>query len=273
MTDPPTVHHYFVDEAGDLSLFNKRGQVLVGRHGVSRTFMVGVAHLPEPDLVRRKLADLRQELASDPYFRNVPSMQPGAKKTAICFHAKDDLPEVRREVFRLLSSFGAKVQVSVRRKRDLAAQASLVFRLYGKKLSKNEIYDDLTKRLFKNLLHKAAENRITFARRGKADRQQALEATIKRSKRNFERKWGKGIDRPTAVHSTVPSDSAGLQVIDYYLWALQRLYERGEDRFFKLLADQFRLVMDLDDQRHNSYGEWYSDSNPLSLQKIKPVTG
>jgi len=70
-----------------------------------------------------------------------------------------------------------------------------------------------------------------------------------------------------------PSEYAGLQVIDYYLWALQRLFERGEDRFFNLVAKDYRLVMDLDDKRNKPYGEWYSDANPLELKKIKPAAG
>jgi hypothetical protein len=49
-----------------------------------------------------QLAALRAQLLADPYFKGVPSMQPEAKKTAIFFHAKDDLPEVRREVFKVL---------------------------------------------------------------------------------------------------------------------------------------------------------------------------
>ena len=108
---PGEVRYYFVDEAGDLTLFNKRGQLLVGRSGVSRVFLVGVAHLPDPAAARRALAGLRDRLLGDPYFKGVPSMRAEAGKTALCFHAKDDLPEVRREVFRLLPAFGAKVQV------------------------------------------------------------------------------------------------------------------------------------------------------------------
>jgi hypothetical protein len=62
-------------------------------------------------------------------------------------------------------------------------------------------------------------------------------------------------------------------VVDYYLWALQRLMERKEDRFFTLLAKDFRLIMDIDDTRAKPYGQWYSDQNPLMLQKIMPATG
>jgi len=46
--------------------------------------------------------NLRQSLLADPYFKRVPSMQPAARKTALMFHAKDDVPEVRRDVFALL---------------------------------------------------------------------------------------------------------------------------------------------------------------------------
>ena len=31
--------------------------------------------------------------------------------------------------------------------------------------------------------------------------------------------------------------------------------------------------MDINDKRNNGYGEWYSDSNPLTIQKIKSSMG
>ena len=58
---------------------------------------------------------------------------------------------------------------------------------------------------------------------------------------------------------------------DYLLWALQRMVERGEDRYFASVASHFRLIMDLDDRRHQTYGEWYSDSSPWSLKTLKPI--
>lgn len=272
MTEPTPaspVHHYFVDEAGDLTLFDKRGRVLVGQPGISNFFMVGVAFLPDPALAETALDALRAQLLADPYFKGVPSMQAEAKKTAIAFHAKDDLPEVRREVFKLLPVFGAKVIVALRRKDVLTREAQALFR-YGRKLRATDVYNDLVKRLFRNLLHKADENRIVFARRGTALRKVALEQAIEEAKRNFAARHGRFYDVPTQIHSAYPSEQAGLQVVDYYLWALQRAYEVGETRFFDLLAGDFRLVMDIDDTRRRPYGEWYSDANPLTLEKIRP---
>ncbi|MEW5956518.1 MAG: hypothetical protein AB1801_02260 [Chloroflexota bacterium] len=203
------VHCYFVDEAGDLNLFNKRGQVIVGQAGVSRFFMVGVAYLPDPDEAGRQLAALRQELLADPYFKGVPSMQPETQKTALTFHAKDDVSEVRREVFKLLPHLGAKVQVAIRSKVALAQEAQALYR-YGRKLQANEIYDDLVKRLFRNLLHKADKNEITFARRGNSARKEALEGAIIQAKRNFMARWGNRGDRPTDIYSGYPHQYAGL---------------------------------------------------------------
>lgn len=234
-------------------------------------FMVGVAYVPSPELAGEYLAGLRRELLDDPYFAGVPSMRPSAKRTALCFHACKDPPEVRYHVFKMLPRLKAKVQVAIRRKTEVAQEARLLFRRHGARLLPNAVYDDLVKRLFKGLLHKADQNQITFARRGKTDRHEALHQAIERAKANFELAYEKPSDRPTLIRSASPHEFIGLQVVDYYLWALQRLYERGEARFFDMLAPQYRLIMDLDDKRNHEYGEWYSDSSPLSVERMKPV--
>ena len=173
MTEKRAVNNFYVDEAGDLTLFNKKGHVIIGKQGISRVFMVGVAYLPDPQLAYQKLENLRAELIADPYFKDVPSMQPQWKKTAICFHANDDLAEVPWEVFKILPQFGAKVLVAIRRKEYLVKIARFLHNRQSK-LSLNDIYDDLVKRLFTRMLHKAETNRIVFSRRGKAIRQHAL---------------------------------------------------------------------------------------------------
>ena len=75
--------------------------------------------------------------------------------------------------------------------------------------------------------------------------------------------------RLDVVLSSVPR----LQVVDYYLWALQRMLERGEDRFFERLRPAYRLIMDLDDTVSKPYGEWYTDDNPLTLENMLPPAG
>lgn len=271
MKTPEGTKHYFVDEAGDTTLFNARGVPIVGSDGVSRTFMVGVADVPDPAATRTRLDALRANLLAEPYFKGVPSMSADGGKTALCFHAKDDLPEVRREVFKLLPTLGIKVLVAIRRKAELVAEARALHAM-GQRLGASEVYDDLVMRLFKNLLHRGEAHEVCFARRGKNDRQEALTLALERAKENFRRLWRADVDQPLTIRASVPSADAGLQVVDYYLWALQRLIEREEDRYFAAIADQYSLIMDLDDKRVKSYGRWYSARDPLKLEKKKPLT-
>jgi hypothetical protein len=234
--------------------------------------MVGMAHIADPEHVRREMEALRQALLADPYLREIPSMRPEAEKTTRCFHAKDDCTEVRMAVFKFLEQQDVKVQVGVRRKTELVKAVRLA-QSSNLRVSPNTVYDDIVKTIFKRTLHMADENVICFARRGKSDRQEALARAIRRAKDNFRRDTGIAVDRPTQIIPSVPSASAGLQVVDYFLWAIQRLYERGEDRYFSFLAPCYKLVMDFDDKRTGkSYGRWYSDQDPLTKEKVMPVT-
>jgi hypothetical protein len=231
--------------------------------------MVGVAQIADPEQVRWELDALRSSLMTHPRFKGIPSMQIKAKKTAIAFHAKDDYAEIREKVFDLIQSFNVKVFVAIRSKAEIADASKADFKTLGKKLEQNAIYDDLIKRLFKNLLHKADIIQIAIARRGKETREEALEQAINQAQKNFETQWKINSSSSVLIEPAYPSQVAGLQVIDYYLWAIQRLYEREEEQFFRSLASKYRFVMDLDDRRNKPYGEWYSDRNPLTLEKLR----
>lgn len=113
--------HYFVDEAGDPTLFGALGKVLVGSEGRSRFFALGLADADDPRTLAADLATLRARLVADPYFKAVPSMRPEQRKTALLFHAKDDLPEVRREVFALLQRHAIRFSAIVRDKLAILA--------------------------------------------------------------------------------------------------------------------------------------------------------
>ena len=181
-TTPPSIRHYFVDEGGDGVLFSRNGKGLVGTEGCSRFFILGLLDVPDPEALNDHFDELREQLLHDSYFRGVPSMQPEERKTALAFHAKDDLPEVRRDVFRIL--------------------------------------------------------------------------------------WATEGLRFFAVVAE-PKEHAGLQAVDYFFWALQRLYERDEERYLVYLWDAFRLVHDIDDTRESTDGGYYTQKNPLTAAVLR----
>jgi hypothetical protein len=271
---PSSIRHYFVDEAGDGTLFNKRGRIIIGTEGCSRFFILGLLDISKPEILGLELEELRASLLADPYFSKVPSMQPGEKKTAVAFHAKDDVPEVRREVFHLLLRHDLRFLAVVRNKHkllDYVRQRNERDASY--RYHPNELYDYLVRRLFKNLLHKDDAYQICFARRGRSDRTKALHEALEKARQRFSAQWGIASAAPIHVVPATPPESSGLQAADYFLWALQRLYERGEDRYVGMLWPAFSLVHDLDDTRAARYGVYYSQKKPLTLAALESSSG
>ncbi len=267
--------HYFVDESGDATLFNSRGRVLVGTQGSSNFFILGVLDVPDPDALTRALSDLRQRLLADPYFNNVPSMQVEQGKTAVAFHAKDDAAEVRREVYKLLHDWeGLRFFAVVRDKHKVVAYVRQRNESDpGYRYNPNELYDYMVRRLFRDRLHKDDAYNIYFATRGRSDRTEALLSAVEASRQNLFRRWGIQGTSAIEIRPVAARRHACLQAADYFLWALQRLYEKREIRYLEYLWPAFRLVHDLDDTRAARYGRYYTQKKPLTAAALEDLPG
>jgi len=261
---------YFVDEAGDATIFDGRGRVLIGEQGCSRYFILGVLDVSEPTGLQTELNELRQSLLADPYFRKVPSMQVASRKTALMFHAKDDLPEVRREVFVVLKKYPLRFLAVVRNKQRVLEYVQRRNALDADyRYHPNELYDYMVRVLFKTLLHKDEHYEIYFSKRWKQDRTNALRQAIGSAQQRFAAQSGIQSTSEVIVIPQKSQESGGFQAVDYFLWALQRFYERREDRYLDYLWDSFRLVHDLDDTRKNPYGVYYTKKEPLTLAVLE----
>lgn len=271
-TNQGSIRQYFVDEAGDPTLFDRRGRrVLIGKPGCSRYFILGVVDIPDITIIEKELCPLRDRLLKDPYFKGVPSLQIKAGKTALAFHAKDDLPEIRREVFTVIRKHPEfKFHAVVKDKKAVlryVQERNKVSTDY--RYNPNELYDYLVRRLFKNMLHKDDQYKIIFAKRWTSTRTKALHKAIQDARDRFSRQWGIKTDSMIEVVEKSLIQSVGLQVIDYFLWALQRYYEKREERFLTFIWPSVRLIQDIDDRRCNAYGEYYSQSHPLTLNALQ----
>ena len=255
--------HYFVDEAGDDVLFSARGESLLGTEGCSKCFIIGVLMVADPDALASDLRALRESLLADAYFKDVPSMQPSRKKTALAFHAKDDVPEVRREVFRTLLKHEMKFFAVARQKSALltyVCERNLLDAEY--RYRPTDLYDTTVSRVFKDRLHIADECNVTFARRGSSDRTRAFQAALETARGRFEAKWERKVESTLNVAVSTPPRTVPLQAADYLLWASQRFYERGEDRFLKLMWDKVGLLHAVDERDQNAWGTYYTKKKP-----------
>jgi len=264
--NPPRTRHYFVDESGDGVLFSRRGRLLLGQPNSLRFFMLGLLDVADPEALKHDFDNLRSAIATDPYFKGVPSLN----KTVRAFHAKDDLPEIRREVFRVLLSHEVNFSAVVK---DLYAVADYVrsrnMSTPGYRYHPDELYDLTVRLLFKQRLHKERTYRVFFSRRGKANRTQTLRAAMETARNRFCEAKGIVTTSVLEVHAARPDEHAGLQAVDYFLWALQRLYNTGEERFILALWEKVSLVVDIDDTRRNSCGEYYTQRNPLGSHAVR----
>ncbi len=227
------MRRYFVDEAGDPVLFSKRGhRLLVGTEGCSRFFIIGLLHVREPvTKIEQRLEALRKELMTDPYLSAIPSMQPEARKTAHAFHAKDDVPEVRREVYRLLIQQNVRFFAAVKDKLTVARyvrERGESDRSY--RYRPDELYDYVVRRLFKDRLHTADEYDVCFAEPGEfgPDRSASASACGCAGEHGtFVRSGRVGEDQRTLATRSLSPRAAGCRLLPLGTSALLR--EEGRE--------------------------------------------
>lgn len=262
--DTASCLHFFVDEAGDPTLFDAKGRILVGAEGCSKTFILGKLDVADPAALHAALERLRAELLTDPYFKRVPSMQPERGKTARAFHAKDDVAEVRREVFKLLMGFDLRFYAVVRHKTALLDyvrqrnERETTYRYRG-----DELYDTLVEELFRRMHSFADRVEICFAKRGNKSRTHAFRSAIEKAETRFEHQYGLRRSADVGIIASTPPERAGLQAVDYCLWALQRHYERGESRYIELIWDKVVEIEDMDQIHGGRKGVVYNGRRPL----------
>jgi hypothetical protein len=136
----------------------------------------------------------------------------------------------------------------------------------------NQLYDRCVARLFKERLHKDDAYRIVFAKRGTSDRTAALLNALENARNNLRRSWGIEGTAPIEVIASVPMNDPSLQAADYFLWALQRLYEKKEARYWEFVWSKVSLVYDIDDVQRNEYGVYYTQRNPLTSAALEKKT-
>ena len=127
----------------------------------------------------------------------------------------------------------------------------------------NELYDTLVTRLFKNRLHLSAESEVCLAERGKSDRTAALAKALTVAQRRFATQWQRRHDTTVTARQSSPPKDVPLQAVDYFLWALQRYFERQETRYIDLLWPKVGLVQAADETASAPYGVYYTKKKPL----------
>lgn len=255
----PGANWFFVDESGGPTFYDRKGNLVVGQEGCSSILILGFIETQQPELIRQAILQLQREVVADPYFEGIPSLM----GTQVAFHAKDDLPEIRYRVFKLLADLDFKAQFVVARKIEKVFRNNFHAR-------ENEFYDHLVSQLFQNNLHRFETNYIYFSKRGSRARQTPLLEAIRQGISRFEQQWHTQVTSHVTVQAQTPQGEPCLSVIDYLNWAIYRAYTRKEMRYYRQIETKVSLMVDLyDTDRYPK--NWYSKRNRFDVNKITPL--
>ncbi|TGL21707.1 hypothetical protein EHQ46_07580 [Leptospira yanagawae] len=255
-------NYRFLDEAGDATFYGRGRKPIVGEMGASKSFILGMVKLrTNLENVRQKIYELQNQVATDPYFKSIPSIQKKVSSGGFYFHATDDIPEVRKIFFDFISTLDLSFEAVVARK---------IIDIFVKKHNRkeDEFYADLLSHLLKNKFEKNESLVLTIASRGTSTRNHNLENALSKAKTSFINKKPDGeIKREIKFNIQNQKTEPLLNISDYFCWAIQRVFEKGETRYYDFLREKISLVIDLyDSNKKESWSNYYKKSNPLTSE-------
>jgi len=257
---PTFTYHYFLDEAGDSTFYGKGKTPILGEEGVSSCFILGLLKLNEPlDVIRKKVVDLQNQIAADPYYEKVSSILKKKAAHGYYLHAKDDVPEVRKAAYELMRGMNCSFEAVVARK---------IYYLYEHKHNGNEaeFYADLLSHLLKNRLWKYDRLILNIAERKRCtalnNLRKGLDKAVAHSKSRFPERVN---NYKVLFNVQKPTVEPLLNVADYLCWSIQRVFEKGETRYYDYVSNKISVIWDIYDFAGTINGRnYYSKTRRLT---------
>ena len=259
-------YHRFLDESGDTTFYGKKKRIIVGDNGVSKCFIIGMVKFKTKlDPIRDQIIEMQNEIVSDEFYQDIPSIKKKVNKGGYFFHAKDDIPEVREKFFRFIKSLNCSFEAVVARKLP---------ELYNRKHKGNEawFYADLLSHLLKNKLTNHDKMVLNIASRGKSTKNHNLELALKKAQERFVNAHPEKEMKSKVVFNVMEQTNEPLlNIADYFCWSIQNIFERGNIRYYNFLKDKISRVIDVydfDSYSKNDWPNYYGKQNPLTAKNI-----
>jgi hypothetical protein len=126
-----------------------------------------------------------------------------------------------------------------------------------------EFYADLLSHLINNHLDKEGRAILYVAERGNTTSNQNLDTALEKAEKRYFRKIGATPETKVFFRRTNHTQEPLLNIIDYVLWAVQRVLQTGETRYYDFIKDKIVSVIDLYD--NNTV---YAANNPLTTDNM-----
>jgi hypothetical protein len=264
----PVVHR-FIDEVGDTTFYGKGSgrRIILGQEGVSLVFGVSIVKFSRPLAdIRSEIAALQKQVEGDPLLNTIPSVVRRVNNGGFYFHACKDSDDVRSVFLRYLRDLRCEAEIVIARK---------IPSLFAKKHhgKDDEFYADVLSHLIKNRLKQPRRIVLNIAERGSSTRARVLDDALAKASGRAGKRWASDDLKAQVVFNVqTPLREPLLAVPDYLGWAVQRVFEKGQTRYYDYLRERIRLVVDLyDSEKYAGNKNYYDQKNPLTAQnKIGP---
>ena len=257
-------YHRFLDEAGDTTFYSNGKIPIVGLQGVSKAFMIGMVEFNQPlNDVRNKIINLKEKILNNEYLKPIPSIKKKVINNNYYFHATDDPPEVRMILFEFIRKIDCNFDIVVARKNP-----AIFEKIHNN--NSEQFYADLLSHLIMFKLTDLPNIILNVAEKGKSTYLRNLEnatkiAESKCNKFNTDIKLSGKINYNVQNHIQEPL----LNIADYFCWSVQRVFERGETRYYDYLSDKIRFIVDLYDAANfKNKGNYYSPLRKLTEDNL-----
>ncbi len=261
------VSHRFLDEAGDTTFYGQGKRLILGQQGVSMVFGIGMVKI-NTDIaeVRGQILALQRQVQNDTYLNIIPSIRKKINKGGFFFHATDDPPEVREAMYKFIKTLDCSMEMVVARK---------IPGIFARKHNnqETEFYADILSHLLKNKMVSGHKFVLHVSRRANSTSNRNLQNALSKahgraSRRHAQNHLTSEVVFDIQTHLTEPI----LNVADYLCWSVQRVFERGETRYYDFIQDKISLVVDVyDEAGYKGSRNYYRKNHLLTADnKISP---
>lgn len=259
--------HRFLDEAWDTTFywkwtknnfFWKIRPNIVWTNGVSKAFyMWSVKIKTDLNELRNKISELEKQIENNDNFKNIPSVKKRIQKFwKFFFHSKEDIFEIKEIFFNFLKEVDFSCEVIISRKK---------INIFENKHNwKDELfYADILSHLLKNKFNNNDKIVFNIAKRWNSTKQKnidlAKEKAIERAISNS--KWKNIYQNKEIVFNVQLSNKDPLLSIpDYMLWAIQRLCEKWEIKYYDFIKEKYPVIIDIyDTDNFKNYWNYYNN--------------
>lgn len=239
--------YIFVDESGKPEVYSVRGVNLVNTGNASKFLILAAVRTKNQLELQQQITDFKSELLKDKSLTKIFS----SAYTLDNFHANNDYLEIKERFYNFIITLKIKIDVLVVEK----------LKCYNwLQVNPGRLYGFMAGQLLKNICHQAESTEIIFSRKdSKLKLRQELEVEIERIRLNYIQDHNLQGDFKLTYHHNPHYTHGGLQVADYVAWAVFQVFERSNDKWYKLIQNKIGKIHDICNKKY------FTQSNPLQL--------